>query len=527
MPARNRPFLTGVLALLLAGSSLTAQSSPPPDAAAAEKAGRWEQSLELYLRAYLGGRQTPDVRQRIQDCARRAAQARRHRDPAFRHFVTSLDPSAALDLYAEVVQKLAATYADRDRCTPAALFRLGLDELDRAAADPAFRRQHAPDATPEDVAAFRKATDRAREGKPPATARACRQAVLDLLPVAGRVLKVRDASAVVFEFLCGACTGLDEYTVYLSPDRVRTDLTSPIVDLAAYGVLIAFRDGEVVIDGIVPDSYAALHTPLRPGDRIVRANGRPLQPASPIALAEALRNPLDGVHELDTLSPTGMAGGGKVMLPVPVPTVLRADLLDPKEGVGYVRLAAFRETTAAELDQAIQRLRERGMPLRALVLDLRGNAGGHFTAGVQVAERFVPAGILVTTRGQAAEVADRVFSSASGMTAVELPVVLLVDTRTMSAAEIVAAALKGHDRAVVVGMPTFGKGVVQCPVRLPADDARPAGSGLLIVTIAKAFAPAGEPIHGVGVLPHVVEADPPRQLAVALERAAALANGMR
>jgi C-terminal peptidase prc len=170
------------------------------------------------------------------------------------------------------------------------------------------------------------------------------------------------------------------------------------------------------------------------------------------------------------------------------------------------------------------------MPLRSLVLDLRGNAGGSFTAGVRTAERFVPSGILVTTRGQAPEVADRVFSSAAGMTAFDLPLVVLVDTRTMSSAEIVAAALKGQSRAELVGLPTFGKGVVQCPFRLTAADlpaARPPrGSGVLIVTIAKAFAPTGEPIHGVGVVPHVIEADPDRQLAVAVERAAMLA-GMR
>lgn len=208
---------------------------------------------------------------------------------------------------------------------------------------------------------------------------------------------------------------------------------------------------------------------------------------------------------------------------------IQTNILNAKDGIGYVRIGGLRASTPAEFDEAILRLRDRGM--RALVLDLRGNTGGLFTAGVQVAQRLIPSGIITTTQGQAAEFANRVFSSDSGMAALDVPVVLLIDTKTMSSAEIVAGALKDHNRATLVGMPTFGKGAIQHPFPLRgADDTDDMGvsrprSGVLIVTIAKAFSPRGTPIHGVGVTPHVVESDPQRQLALAIERAVELVGG--
>jgi C-terminal peptidase prc len=542
MPARIRPRLAGIVAVafaLLAGVAAAAPAEVPqktpaiptdPDALkglaeAAEKQGKWEKALEFYLRAFLAGRQTPDVRDKIKDCLRRAAQARRHRDPGFQQFVLNLPPADALNLYAEVVGKLQANHSDRDRATPERLFELGVEEFDRALADAGFRGKHLAAADAGKVTKFRRALQSDWRQRLPKAPREARQALFALAAAAKDDLGLRNPSAVVFEFLCGACSGLDEYTVYLSPGHLQSELASPILELAGYGVLIAFRNDGVVIEGIVPGSWADIHAQLKPGDRVARVNGRALQPGTPVAVAEALRNPLDGGHELEVLPATGMLPAPPVRLPLPVPTVVKTEMLSPKDGIGYVRIAGLRDTTPAELDDAILELRSRG--LRALILDLRGNTGGRFRAGVQVAMRFIPSGVIATTQGPAAEFANRVFSSDSGMAALDVPVVLLIDTRTMSSAEIVAGALKDHNRATLVGMPTFGKGAIQYPFPLRGaddDNARPR-SGVLIVTIAKAFSPRGTAIHGVGVTPHVVESDPQRQLSLALDRAVELVGG--
>jgi carboxyl-terminal processing protease len=164
-------------------------------------------------------------------------------------------------------------------------------------------------------------------------------------------------------------------------------------------------------------------------------------------------------------------------------------------------------------------LKDRGA--RAVIVDARGNPGGSFPAAVQTAQRMLPTGIIVTTQGQAAEFAHRVFSSDSGMSAHDIPVVLLVDSSTMSAAEVLAAAWKDHQRAYLIGMPTFGKGAVQGKIRLQAADQldKPNRSGSVVVTLAHAFRPNGDAINGSGVVPHQLESDATRQLNLAISKA--------
>jgi C-terminal peptidase prc len=236
-------------------------------------------------------------------------------------------------------------------------------------------------------------------------------------------------------------------------------------------------------------------------------------------------------HDLEVAGDESDGESVFVRLPIPVPSVFAPLPPDPlgsvRDGVGYVRLAAFRETTPRELDDALLSLK--GQQMRVLILDLRGNPGGSLPAALQVAQRFLPAGIVFTTQGQTPEFNGRVFSSESGMAALEVPVVLLIDTKTMSAAEAVAAAWKDHGRAAaLIGLPTFGKGVIQYPIQLQAADTRESGprSGVLILTVANMFGPSGAAINGVGVIPHVIEADPARQLQLAVDKAVILA-GMR
>jgi C-terminal peptidase prc len=497
------------------------------EAARAERQGHWEKALDLYMLAYVG-RPSDDLRARIRVCLRHVNRLQRHRDPAFQQFVLSLPVADALNLYSEAVAKLSALYADRDRAAPARLFVLGIDELDRALSDPSFRERHLVSPAAPRVQSFRRTLREDWRHRLPTNPGEARFAARELVADAQEALGVRTPSAVVFELLCGACTGLDEYTVYVTPTAAQAELASPIVELAAYGILIRFLGGELVVEGLVPGSWAALNTGLRKGDRITRVNGRPVVAGNPAQVAQAFRDLGMMGHELEILPVEPGMSSPLVQLPVPVPTVYAATILNTRDGVGYLKVAEFRDTTARELDDVVFRLKNQG--LRALIVDLRGNSGGLFTAGVEVAQRFLPAGIIVTTQGQSPEFAGRVFSSDSGMTAFDVPVVLLIDTRTMSAAEAVAAAWKDHDRATLVGLPTFGKGVVQSPIRLTAadgPDGTPHRSGVLILTVASMFGPRGGAINGAGVSPHVLEPDPNRQLEMAVAKAVELVTSGR
>ena len=342
---------------------------------------------------------------------------------------------------------------------------------------------------------------------------------------------VRIPSAMVLEMVCGACGGLDEYTVFLSPTQWNPDSISAIPDLTAQGIYLRFEDGEAIIAHVTPYSWAAFHTRLAEGDRIEQLNGRDLTMgmATPAALAQALRVPIDGFHhiEVSRASPTDRMAAIREEweLPVVVPTVYGDGFVTHREDVGYARVGSFTASTAAELDDAINRMKARGV--RAIVLDLRGNMGGSFLAGVETAKRLIPAGVIVTTQGQLAQVDNQPFSSDSGMTAHDLPVVVLVDSETASAAEVLAAALKDHNRATIIGMPTFGKGAIQYPLRLDSlDELDPNGkpkthkSGGVRLTIAKLLSPRGTPINGVGVSPNILEADREHQLKRGIEKAA-------
>jgi carboxyl-terminal processing protease len=164
------------------------------------------------------------------------------------------------------------------------------------------------------------------------------------------------------------------------------------------------------------------------------------------------------------------------------------------EGVGYVQLTEFSEHTGRQLRLALARLGEQD--LRALVLDLRNNPGGLLEAAVEVAQPFFREGeLIVETRGRRPQDNER-FRAAGGGAPWSLPIAVLVNAGSASAAEIVAGALKDAGRAVVVGERTFGKGSVQSIFKLRD------GEGLRLTT-ARYFTPAGTSIHEQGVRPHV------------------------
>jgi carboxyl-terminal processing protease len=506
-------------AVLFAGPPKPEVPPDPAIALAHEQAGQWDKALDVYLKLYLADPSLHgDLREKIRECLRHTAQLRRHHDPAFQQYVLSLPLADALNLYAEVVLQLTTRYADKDRATPAKLFALGAEELERAFAGPTFRDTFLPDVSDTKIAKFLAELRTTHKVRLPENPKESRQAVREVVATAESTLGLKNGSSFVLEFLCGACAGLDEFTQYVSPGTAAGEWAGPVAEFASYGVLVEFRDRQLLVWGVVPESWAALNTPLHKGDRIVRVNGKDLVEATPAKLADALRTPGANGHELEIAIPVPDLAGN-VTLPLPAPTVYGDAML--KDGVGYVKIAAFREGTLRELEGKLMTLQARGM--RALVLDLRGNPGGLFTEAILVAQRFLPVGIVASTQGQSPDVANRVFSSDSGMTALDVPLVVLVDVRTMSAAEVLAGALKDHNRATLVGMPTFGKGALQSRIRLPSTDGPTTPAGTLILTVAHVFSPTGAPL-AAGVLPHLLEPDPQKQLDAAVARATELAG---
>jgi carboxyl-terminal processing protease len=164
-----------------------------------------------------------------------------------------------------------------------------------------------------------------------------------------------------------------------------------------------------------------------------------------------------------------------------------------EKGIGYVAIARFAEATSADTAASLARLRS-ARALDALVLDLRNDPGGLVDQAVAVADLFLDGGTIVTIRGRQGAVETQ--TAHKGGPAVDVPIIVLVDQGTASAAEIVAAALRDNGRAKLVGVPTYGKGTVQTFYDL--DD----GSGLKLTT-ARYYTPKGNSLESKGIVPDV------------------------
>jgi carboxyl-terminal processing protease len=178
---------------------------------------------------------------------------------------------------------------------------------------------------------------------------------------------------------------------------------------------------------------------------------------------------------------------------VEVPSVEQVKIVDSQYGIGYFKLTSFQKTTSRDVDAALWKLHEQGM--KYLIIDLRGNPGGLLKAAVDVADKFVFEGLIVSTRGRSPrEDFDHKGEQAGTW---RVPLILLIDHDSASASEILAGAIRDHKRGTVVGIKSYGKGSVQGIFPLTA-----ANVGVRLTT-AKWFTPSGQAISGQGIAPDV------------------------
>jgi carboxyl-terminal processing protease len=425
------------------------------------------------------------TRAKILQCIRHLQQQRRHQDRHYVRRISELPLSRALNAYVDALGKIQANYVERDKIALTDQFQRGLDEVAFALSEPAFCKLHV---APGQELATSKFTENLREQWQHARMRhsgEVRDAVRNIALSAQKELGITP-SIVVLEFLCGACNALDEHSAYIPPSE-QTAIYSG--QLTAHGVqLNSSADGSIFIERVLPGTWAAA-AELREGDRIVRFIGKNCEHGEPEQLME-----IEVAGRSDAKSRT-------IKMPVLLSSV--HDISTSVEGVAFLRISGFTRTTVLELQNAFTRLRMDGA--KALIVDLRGNPGGLFPVAVDVAEQFLPEGIIVTTQGQGAAY-NRNYESRSGMGALDLPLLVLVDQDTASAAEVLAGALKENQRATLIGRTTYGKGTIQNVMQLSA------GGGMRI-TLARFFAPNGQPYQGVGVTPNIQESIRPRELA--------------
>ena len=276
----------------------------------------------------------------------------------------------------------------------------------------------------------------------------------------------------------------DPYTVYLPPDRLQRLTESTTGLYTGSGMRIDSRDGVPTVIAPLPGGPAE-RAGLLSGDRLIEIDGRPTKGWTDEETRNALRGDagstvrilVDRPGQSKDLTFTLVRGE------VHRQAIRRTAMLPG--GVGYLDLKIFSDSTERELSRAIDSLSRAGM--RSLVLDLRGNPGGLLTQGVAVADLFLePRQTIVRMRGRTPET-SRTYTDTVPQRWPQLPLVVLVDEGSASASEIVAGALQDHDRALLVGRTTYGKGSAQAVFQTTV------GGGLKLTT-ARWYSPSGRSI---------------------------------
>jgi carboxyl-terminal processing protease len=276
----------------------------------------------------------------------------------------------------------------------------------------------------------------------------------------------------------------DPYSTFLPPDRFARLNESATGNYAGLGLETDLRDGWLIVVAPLPGGPAE-RAGLQTGDRIVEIMGKQAKGWTSEEASKALRGKPGTTVTLKIERP-GAPSDLEVRLvrtTIHQSAVRRSSMLG--DGVGYIDLKAFSDSTVKELNGAISNLLAHGM--KTLILDLRTNPGGLLNQGVRVSDLFLnPGQKIVSMRGRVPE-ANREYADTARQRWPDLPLIVLVDGRSASASEIVAGALQDHDRAVIVGTPTYGKGSAQSVVSF-------GDQGGLKLTTARWFTPAGRSI---------------------------------
>jgi carboxyl-terminal processing protease len=274
------------------------------------------------------------------------------------------------------------------------------------------------------------------------------------------------------------------------------------VGQSGLGLRVAVLRDSLAVVAVTAGGPAAL-AGIRTGDRLLAVEGRPLGPRDPGLAASLLEGP-EGTSVSLTLSRGGRTRDVTLLREVVVPVTVTAER---REEILWLRLSTFSALTERELTAALVDSFENHAP-RGVVLDLRANRGGLLSQAVAVADAFLVDGEVARTAGRHPEATRRYEASGRDL-AQGRPVVVLVDGRTASAAEIVAMALSERRRAAVVGSASQGKGLIQLIAPLPNE-------AEIMVTWSQVIAPSGWPLHGLGVLPVVCTSLGPNVLAAGL-----------
>jgi len=290
----------------------------------------------------------------------------------------------------------------------------------------------------------------------------------------------------------GMLSELDPHSAYLDRQSFSDLQEETTGNYAGVGLEVSMDDGFVRVISPMDDTPAD-KAGVMAGDLIIQLDDQPVRGLSLNAAIDAMRGEPGSIIRLTVVREgTGQPFELSLIREVIAVASVRQRLLD--DGFGYIRIAQFQSKTGEEVATAVTKLNDSGK-LSGLVLDLRNNPGGVLQAAVAVSDVFIDSGLIVYTEGRLPN-SDMRFNASTPDATDGIPIIVLVNEGSASAAEIVAGALQDHSRAIIMGVNTFGKGSVQTILPLNNEKA-------IKLTTALYFTPNGRSIQAEGIVPDI------------------------
>ncbi len=357
---------------------------------------RWQEAIQLYEKIARKSPQNVDIERRLQIVRVHFDVSRRYADRSFVTSVERVQPTVALDLLSEILTKLQLYYVE-----PLDFGRLlqnGTAFLEVALTDPDFCRQNVNSrVSPEKLEHFRLNIHKSLVGLPAASVQDVRNAVSVIAKTSNEQIGL-PVTAVISEYMAGFVGLLDPYSAYLTGSEYREIMSQIEGNLIGIGVEL-WADGDILRIVEVFKGAPSQDAGLVKGDILVEIGGVRVADVGAKRAADLLRGP-EG-SSVKIVYDRGQGGVKECTIKrrrVDVPSVNSVSIKDPANGIAYLRISNFQRTTTSEVDEALRSLYNQGM--KSLIIDLRRNPGGLLDAAVEIADRFLPSGAIVTTRGR-------------------------------------------------------------------------------------------------------------------------------
>jgi len=458
-----------------------------------EASRKWAQAVKAYQRAVHLTNDRAVVEARLDNCRTHHDMLGRYSNPDFRQRTAAMSMRTGLDMLQRVLDIIGRHYVEIVDLGPllakaAANLRILADMEELAKYWPSLREANKR-------AAFLKCVDdleRAALQSKLWTVDQCVQHVMLFLSKNRQNLRLPDG-VLLTELLFGLTRGLDRYSLYVPTEVLRELEIETEGRMTGIGAEVARINGVITVVTPIKGGPASA-AGILPDDRLLRVGRRWATDISVGQLRDAIRGAPNTAVKLALIHagadlPTTVAVKRRR---IELHTVRGVKMIDEKFKIGYVRVRTFQRNTAADLTTAIRQLQARGM--RGLILDLRGNPGGLLDSAVAVSDLFLDSGVIVSIKGRYKRLNKEYRAKPSG-TLVGFPLVILVNSKSASASEIVASATRHYHRSVLVGARTVGKASVQGIFSLQG------GRAAFNLTIARYFPPSGVSFDGVGIEP--------------------------